>query len=158
MKPLHATYSHHHFHEVTVARDPEAVFDYVTNPNRWHEWFSASQPARIDLDPQQPDETFELNTSFRLLPFLPFRLMQDMHCRVSKSDRPYLWEVEAESPMVRAIASYTLSRGEGGTILKRKFCYSFKGNYRLMEPLLLRRRVAAQADLSLQRLKQQLES
>lgn len=157
MKPQLATFSHHYFHDIVVAREPETVFDYVTNPNRWHEWFLASQPASIDLDPQQPDETFELMTKYRLLPFLPFRLMQDLHCRVSKSDRPYLWEVEAESPMIRAIVSYTLSRGEGGTIIKRKFCYSSKGRYRLMEPLLLRRRVANQLNLSLQRLKQQLE-
>lgn len=157
MKAKHHMFSHQYFHEVTVARAPEAVFDYVTDPNRWHEWFSASRPTRVDLNPQQAGESFQLTTSFRWFPVLPFQLVQDIQCRVSKSDRPYLWEVEAESPIIKAITTYTLSRVEEGTILKRQFTYCFKGAYRYLEPLLLRRRVSAQAQLSLERLKQRLE-
>lgn len=157
MKTKHHMFSHQYFHEVTVAREPEAVFDYVTNPNRWHEWFSASRPARIDLDPQQPGERFQLTTRFRWFSWLPLQLEQNVECEVSKSDRPYLWEVEAESPIIKAITSYTLSRVAEGTVLKRQFTYCFKGRYRYLERLLLRRRVSAQAQASLQLLKQRLE-
>lgn len=157
MKARHFLFDHQYFHEITIDRDPEAVFDYVTDPSRWHEWFSASQPARINLDPQKVDESFELATTFRMLPGLPFHITQDLKCRVSKCDRPYLWEVEAESQLLRAITSYTLSRNNGGTVLKRNFCYAFNHRYRVLEPVLFRRRIAAQAELSLQRLKGRLE-
>lgn len=158
MKPRQQyLFNHQYFHEVTVRRQPEQVFDYVTDPNRWHEWFSAAKPARVDFDAQKAGESFDLSTSYRLFSFLPFHLIRDLRCRVSKSDRPYLWEVEADSPMVKAITSYTLSRVEEGTVLKRQFSYRFKGRYRYFEPWLFRRRVTAQAELSLQRVKQCLE-
>src|SRR5690606_3535643 len=100
---------------------------------------------------------FQLHTTHRVIRFLPFHLVRELHCHVSKSDRPYLWEVEAESTMVKAITSYTLSRVDEGTLLKRQFSYRFKGNYHFFEPWLFRRRVTAQARLSLRRLKQCLE-
>lgn len=149
--------SHQFFHEITIQCDPEAVFDYVTDPNRWHEWFSSSLPANLVVEAQTPGESFEVKTAQRLLKFAPFKLVRSLHCTISKSDRPYLWEVEAESALVSAVTSYTLSRAEEGTIFKRQFHYTTKGWLSYAEPLFFRRRIASQARESLEKLKEKLE-
>lgn len=144
------------FHEITIACRPEAAFDYLTNPNRWHEW-TASLPAKLDVEPQIPGRHFEVKTVQRPLKFLPIKVARLLRCTVSKSDRPYLWEVEAESTLVSAITSYTLSQAEEGTILKRQFSYTTKGWLRYAEPLLFRRRIMSQARQSLEKLRQNVE-
>lgn len=146
------------FHEITIACDTESVFDYVTDPAYWHEWFSASLPTEGDLDPKSAGEQFRVLTVQRPIKLLPLTLSHSVLCTVCKCDRPYLWEVTAESPLVEAITSYSLSRSEEGTILKRQFRYTPRRWLRYAEPALFRRRVRHQARESLSRLKMALET
>ncbi|MCW8196603.1 SRPBCC family protein [Proteobacteria bacterium 005FR1] len=145
------------FHEITIACDTETVFDYVTDPVHWHEWFSSSLPDKRELNPQLAGEQFRVQTMQRPLSLLPLALSHSVVCTVCKCDRPYLWEVTAESPLVEAITSYSLSRSEEGTILKRQFRYTPRRWLRYAEPALFRRRVRQQARESLSRLKAALE-
>lgn len=146
------------FHEITIACDTEVVFDYVTDPVYWHEWFSASLPTEADFNPQLAGEQFRVQTVQRPVKLLPLTLSHSVLCTVCKCDRPYLWEVAAKSPLVEAITSYTLSRAEEGTILKRHFRYTPRRWLRYAEPALFRRRVRRQATESLSRLKTALEN
>lgn len=145
------------FHEITIACAPESVFDYVTDPNRWNEWFALTLPAKLDAEPQAPGQRFEMKTVQQLFKPLPIKLVRSVQCTICKSDRPYLWEVAAESGLVSTITSYTLSRADEGTILKRQFSYTTKGWLRYAEPVLFRRRIVSQAQKSLYRLKDKVE-
>lgn len=145
------------FHETTIACEPEVVFDYITAPRHWHEWFSSSLPSRVKVEAQRAGQRFEMMTAQRPLGFAPFKLPYPLHCTVSKSDRPYLWEVEAESDLVTAVTSYTLSHTEEGSIVKRQFRYATKGWLRYAEPLLFRKWIVSQASQSLEKLKKNLE-
>jgi hypothetical protein len=148
------------FHDIIVACDAEDVFDYVTDPGSWHEWSSASVPPST-VPPSQPSaqkagSQFQVQTVQRPIPFLPLTFSHTLTCTVCKLDRPYLWEVAAESPLVETITSYTLSRCEEGTTLKRQFRYTPKSWTRIAEPL-LRRRIQRHTAASLSNLKSALE-
>lgn len=145
------------FHDITIACDAISVFDYVTDPRCWHEWFSASLPITTDLNPQQTGERFPVKTVQRPIRLLPLGLSHTLLCTVCKCDRPYLWEISAESPLVDAITSYSLSHADSGTVLKRQFRYTTKRWLRYAEPVLFRKRVQRQARESLSNLKAVLE-
>lgn len=148
--------SHQFFHEVTIACATEVVFDYITEPACWREWFSASLPTAQDINAQRTGEQFRMVTVQRPATTIPFSLKHTVTCRVCKCDRPYLWEVAAESKLVEAITSYTLSHAEEGTILKRHFRYTPRSWLRYAEPI-FRRRIREQAQASLANLKAALE-
>ncbi|MGQ9427547.1 SRPBCC family protein [Gilvimarinus sp. F26214L] len=150
--------THQFFHEITIAREPEVVFDYVTDPKRWHEWFSLSTPPTVETDGQTPGDRFTVRTVRRGPQFLPFSLVRSVCCTITKSDRPYLWELEAQSVILDAVTSYTLSHSEEGTVFKRQFSYTTKGWLRYVEPVLLRKAIAVQSRRSLERLRDKLQS
>lgn len=145
------------FSEVIIHCEPEEVFDYITDPQYWREWFSSSLPARLDVDGQSAGQSFQVKLDRRLFRFAPVRPPRSLRCTISKSDRPYLWEVVADSEQVQTITSYTLSRSDEGTVCKRQFRYSTKGWVKYVEPLFLRRRIRSQARRSLEKVKSNAE-
>jgi uncharacterized protein YndB with AHSA1/START domain len=149
--------SHQFFHDITIGRDTETVFDYVTDPASWHEWFSASLPAKGNLDAQRAGEQFRLETVQRPAKIIPLPFRHTVTCTVCKCDRPYLWEVSAESPLLEAVTSYTLSRSRHGTLLKRHFRYTPKHWLKYLEPV-FRQRIRQEAQKSLANLKTALET
>ncbi|MEX1032526.1 MAG: SRPBCC family protein [Cellvibrionaceae bacterium] len=144
-------------HEVTIARDPEAIFDYITDPSRWHEWSPSYLPTNRSFRAQASGQQFDIVAKQPLLPLLPLKVTSTLHYVVSRTDRPYLWEVEADSDLVDIVTSYTLSRAEEGTVCKRHLRYATKHWLRYAEPLFLKTRIASRAQSSLEQLKMNLE-
>lgn len=145
------------FNEVVIHCQPEDVFDYITDPRHWRDWFSSTLPPRIDIDGQAPGESFEITMERKTFRFAPLPLPYSMRCTISKSDRPYLWEVMADSEQVQTISSYTFSRSEEGTVCKRQFRYSTRGWMNYLEPLFLRRTIRSQARRNLEQIKRNVE-
>src|SRR5690606_27895280 len=149
--------SHQFFHEITIARQPEVIFDYVTDPNHWHEWFSPSLPAQVEVDAREAGSRFQVGIMQRPFPPLPIRVERRFDCVVTKVDRPYLFELEAHFEMMDAITSYTLSTTEGGTVFTLQFRYTVLGWLHFSEHFIFRRRAMHRALISLVGLRQRLE-
>ena len=91
-------------HDILIAAPPEAVYDYVCNPNSWPEWLAASH--HID----SADRALDTGEGFR----------EQWHIRrgevvldwkVIESDRPNAWTVQAETDFIGPIiVRYTFER------------------------------------------------
>ena len=91
-------------HDILIEAPPEAVYDYVCNPNSWPEWLVASH--RID----GADRALNAGEGFR----------EQWHIRrgevvldwkVNESDRPHAWTVQAETGFIGPIiVRYTFER------------------------------------------------
>ena len=94
-------------HDIRIGTPPEAVFDYVCNPNSWPEWLAASH--RIDSADRalKSGETFREQWHIR-------RGEVVLNWTVTESDRPHAWTVEADTDFIGPIViRYTFER-EGG--------------------------------------------
>lgn len=143
--------------EISIGCPADQVFDYVSQPWRWHEWHPGSQWAQQAAAPLKVGEGFKEIAALRPLPFVPLRLSSALDYVVIESDRPRVWEVRGTSPRIDLRIRYELSAG-GATRFKRIFRYEVKGAAALIEPLLLRRRMRAQSVAALASLKRTLES
>ena len=91
-------------HDILIDAPPEAVYDYVCNPNSWPEWLAASH--HID----SADRALDAGEGFR----------EQWHIRrgevvldwkVTESDRPNAWTVRAETDFIGPSSFATPSSG-----------------------------------------------
>lgn len=145
-------------HEVEIACDPETIFEYVTNPNRWHEWYPSSQPTNEEYKAQETGQKFEILTVQRPIKALPFEITKQLAYTVIKSEPASIWEISASSDLVNSTTTYTLQKIKKGTLFKREFKYTTKGWLKIIEPILLRKSIFSQAGEGLNNLKARIES
>jgi len=141
------------FHRVKIARAPREVFDYVTTPARWPEW----HPSSLRLAPGA-DKPLKAGTRFEEDVRAGGR---EGHLRwqVRRCEPPRLWVADAETDNGAMLTlSYRVSPDDHGALFERELVYSLPNVFlRLINLLLLRRRIARESALSLQQLKQVLE-
>lgn len=141
------------FHRIRIARPPQQVFDYATTPARWPEWHPSS--LRLEPGAEQPLKAGA-------------RFEEDVraggragHLRwqVRRCEPPRLWIADAEvSNGAQLTLTYRISPDDGGVLFERELLYRLPNVVlRLLNQLLLRRRLTAESALSLQQLKQVLE-
>ena len=143
--------------EVVIGRPPEAVFDYVSQPWRWHEWHPGSRSAQRLEGSLTAGRRFREVAAVRPVAFLPLALRSELSYVVVEHARPRAWEVRGTSPRIDLSIRYELAE-DGGTRVRRVFRYDVKGVAALIEPVLLRARMRAQSRVALLRLKRRLES
>ncbi|SDU15900.1 SRPBCC family protein [Halopseudomonas salegens] len=148
----------HFLNEVQIVCDPESVFEYVTNPNRWHEWYPSSQPSNKEYRASEVGQTFEIVTVQKPIKLLPFTIKKALTYTVYKSEYAKIWEVTATSSLVDSTTSYTLTPIANGTSFKREFRYVTKSWLKIIEPIFLRKSIIAQARVGLNNLKARVES
>ncbi|MFZ2157984.1 MAG: SRPBCC family protein [Bradyrhizobium sp.] len=91
-------------HDILIEAPPEAVYDYVCNPNSWPEWLAASH--RIDSADRAlgTGETFREQWHIR-------RGEVVLDWKVLESDRPNAWTVQADTDFIGPIVvRYTFER------------------------------------------------
>jgi uncharacterized protein YndB with AHSA1/START domain len=91
-------------HDILIDAPPEAVYNYVCNPNSWPEWLAASH--RIDGANRalRAGETFREQWHIR-------RGEVVLDWKVIESDRPNAWTVQAETDFIGPIMiRYTFER------------------------------------------------
>lgn len=143
--------------EIHIARPPEAVFDYVSQPWRWHEWHPGSQWAQQVPALTEVGQGFTEIAALRPISWLPLRLSSTLRYTVQACERPRLWEVRGASARIDLRIRYELAEHDG-TRFKRIFEYRVKGPLAHIEPLLVRPRMKAQSALALERLKHKLDA
>ena len=57
--------------EASVSQDVGLIFDYVTQPDLWHEWHPASLSARVSSKPLKVGDTFDEVISVRIIDAIP---------------------------------------------------------------------------------------
>ena len=91
-------------HDILIAAPPEAVYDYVCNPNSWPEWLAASHHIDGADRALAAGETFREQWHIR-------RGEVILNWVVIESDRPNAWTVEAATDFIGPIViRYTFER------------------------------------------------
>ncbi len=103
------TVSFIHKNDIHIDAPPEAVYDYVCDPNSWPEWLAASHAIQSPRRALHKGETFEEQWHIR-------RGEITMSWLVTEGDRPNAWTVEAETSFIgRIVIRYTFVPEAGGT-------------------------------------------
>ncbi|MCC0006011.1 MAG: SRPBCC family protein [Methylobacteriaceae bacterium] len=71
-------------HSIVIAAQPEAVFDYVTNPRTWPQWIASSHELVCDDRPMRYGDTFHEYWSTRSGPV-------ELDWLVIACNQPRLW-------------------------------------------------------------------
>jgi len=91
-------------HDILIAASPEAVYDYVCNPNSWPEWLAASHHIDGADRALAAGETFREQWHIR-------RGEVILNWEVIESDRPNAWTVQAVTDFIGPIViRYTFER------------------------------------------------
>jgi uncharacterized protein YndB with AHSA1/START domain len=107
------TISFERSHDILIDAPPQAVFDYVTNPQSWPEWISATHHIDSANRPLTLGETFHETWHIRSgdVP---------MDWTVTTCDSPRLWIVRADTAfMGPIIIQYTCETVDGRTRFTR---------------------------------------
>lgn len=132
-------------HTLEIACTPRALYDYVTQPWRWHEWHPSSRSARAGVTTLQAGDEFD--EVIELQPFapLPIRLRRETHYRVEVAEPVQAFAVRGQMPDGWIAIRYAFEPTATGTRFTRHLDYDARGLSRLLLPLLRPR----QQDLSL---------
>ena len=135
-------------HDILIDAPPEAVYDYVCNPNSWPEWLAASH--HID----SADRALDAGEGFR----------EQWHIRrgevvldwiVTESDRPNAWTVQAETDFIGPIiVRYTFERVGDATRYTRHLNNPSRPSAASAEQI---QRVDEEAQIGLNNIKRQVE-
>ena len=140
---------------LTAVRIPcpvETVFNYATTPANWPEWHPASRAVSGAADHsllvgEQVTEEFVAGG-------------RKGSCvwQVTERKAPYLWTIAASAPQGQARISYRLTRHGEETDFERELIYSVFGIwFRILDFLLIGRRMSGESLTAVQHLKERLE-
>jgi hypothetical protein len=133
------------------------LYDYVTQPWRWHEWHPSSRSARASVSVLAAGDTFD--EVIELQPFapLPIRLRRETHYRVEVVERHRAFEVFGDTGDGWLRIRYDFAPNGLDTRFVRTLSFDARGASRLLLPL-LRRRQETLGRLALANLKRRVES
>jgi uncharacterized protein YndB with AHSA1/START domain len=139
---------------IHIRKPIEQVFDYVTTPANWPRWHPSSLAVSGSTDHslavgEQVREEFRVAGRHGYVVWT-----------VREREAPRRWSIEGQVESGGGgTVSYTLSSDEAGTQFEREFVYALHHPLlRLLNWLVLRRRVQAESAEALRRLKQVLET
>ena len=125
----------------------EAVYDYVTQPDRWHEWHPTSLSADTGITGSLP-----VGTRFtEIIDLLGIRV--PMSYRVQIARRPSEFKTVFTSLAVDGSIHYCLRAHPRGTLFKRVLTYETE-----LQLASLHERMVALSGIALDRLKHRLEN
>ena len=139
---------------ISIARDPDAVFAYVTTPANWPKWHPSSLGVSGTTD--HPLELGEEVTEDFLVAGRRGRAVWTVVVR----DPPDRWVIAGEvNGRPGGAVTYTLASAGDGTRFEREFVYSSpKLLFALLNRLSIRAKVETESTEAVRRLKEVLES
>lgn len=143
--------------QILIARTPQQVYGYVTQPWRWHEWHPSSQSAQADADTMIAGARFEEMISLQPLSPLPLTIKRHTRYQVVQAEPGVCWEVRGETSGGELSIRYELASDPHGTRFFRRLRYQVRGLMRIVDPLLYPR-MQALSSVALNNLRQKLES
>lgn len=135
---------------------PEALYRYVTQPWRWHEWHPNSKSASASVETLEAGDTFDEEIELQPLSPLPFRMRRQTRYEVHVAEPFKSWEVKGETKDGWLSIRYEFQPCDGGTLFTRTLTYEIRGLSRLLMPL-LKNRMAGQSLIALSNLKKKME-
>ena len=144
--------------EIVIARPPQQVYDYVTQPWCWHEWHPSSQSAVSDVDVLGVGDTFDEVIRLQPLSPLPLNIRRQTHYRVVLAEPGVSFEVRGETGDGDLTIHYDLVRVDEGTLFRRALEYEVRGAMRLIEPVPLFPKMKKLSAVALANLKAKLEA
>jgi uncharacterized protein YndB with AHSA1/START domain len=139
---------------VSLNKDPEAVFAYVTTPANWPKWHPSSLGVSGPVD--HPLELGEQVTEDFLVAGRRGRAVWTVLVR----DAPDRWVIAGEvNGRGAGVVTYTLASAGAGTRFEREFVYSSPNLlFALLNRLSIRAKVETESAEAVRRLKEVLES
>jgi hypothetical protein len=141
---------------IDIACAPRTLYDYVTQPWRWHEWHPSSRSARATVDTLQVGDEFDEVVELQPLSPLPLTLRRQTRYCVRVAEPAQRWEVEGAMRDGWLRIGYRFAPQGDGTRFERTLDYGARGPSRLLMPL-LRARTARLSVLALDNLKRKME-
>lgn len=138
---------------IEIARPPDEVFAYVTDPSRFHEW--QHDVVRVDIQGGRPlGVGSRFTTTRRIGP-----VEQTMTQEITELSPPRSWGARGVDGPVRPTADVTVEPLDDGTRSRVTIALDFEGQgFGKLLPLDVIRRMAARgAPRSYQNLKERLE-
>lgn len=144
-----------HIHTITNIRRPiEDVYTYVTTPANWPVWHPSSLSVSGDAAAHSGQCGEQVTEEF-----LVAGRRGSVVWTVTVREEPYVWTIDGRvEGDGEGTISYVLTPSETGTTFTRTFKYSMNNPLlRLLDALVLRRRIEAESNEALRRLKRVLE-
>lgn len=137
-----------------IARPPDEVFAYVTDPGRFAEWQAGVVDGR--MEGEAPHGVGERCLSTRRIGGAE----RPVTSEITHLDPPRTWGVRGIDGPIRAIVDVTVEPLEDGrrSGLTITLDFTGRGIGKLLVPLVVRRQAKKEMPTNLQRLKQRLEA
>ena len=136
-----------------VARPPEEVFAYVTDPSTFPEWQQGVLRGHMD---ESPTRVGSKCTTIRSIGGRE----REVHTAITEYDPPRRWADRGVDGPIRAIVEVVVEPLAGGAQSRVTINLDFTGHGigQLLVPLLVRRQAAREMPENMRRLKQRLEA
>ena len=142
---------------IDIRSTPEAVYGYVTQPWRWHEWHPSSRSATRPARPLEVGDTFSEVIELQPLSPLPVRLRRETVYEVVQAEPFRSWSVKGETRDGWLRIRYRLRHIDEGTRFTRTLIFQTRGPSRVWM-LFLKKRMARQSLIALVNLRNRLEA
>ena len=95
-------------HDIVIDAPPDAVLDYVSNPNSWPEWIAASHHIDSPDRPLQVDDRFSERWHTRTGEAI-------LNWTVVARDHPWSWTAETDTDFIgKIVVRYDIEEADGG--------------------------------------------
>ena len=125
-------------HSIPIRCPPRALYDYVTQPWRWHEWHPSSKSATAATDVLQAGDTYTEIIELQPFAFLPLRVRRQLSCEVLVATPPHEWAVRGTSRGSVMNLRYRFQPIAEGVKFTRTLSYEIKGPLAVLGPFLTR--------------------
>jgi uncharacterized protein YndB with AHSA1/START domain len=138
---------------IDVARPPEQVFAYVTDPSTMHEWQQGCVTGHMDAP------TTRVGSKCTTVRKIGGR-EREVTTEITEYDPPQRWADRGIDGPIRAIVAVTVEPIAGGSSSRVTIDLDFTGHGigKFLVPLVVRRQAAGEMPENMRRLKQRLEA
>lgn len=115
-------------HEVEMDCSVAQLFNYITQPNLWHEWHPNSVKAEVPRNPLQVGDRYSEIYRMRFFESLPIYISRDLNYEVLKVEPNKFWKVRAKGKDNEINFEYTFAETpSGGVRFHRQLDYELQG-------------------------------
>lgn len=145
---------------ILIERTPEEVYDYVTQPWRWHEWHPSSVESHAEVYELSVGDTFD--EVIQLQPFMPwfsYTIRKETHYQTLLAHRAVAFEVHGQTDTGSLAIHYDFAPAPGNTTrFFRRLNYQIHGPLQLVDALFLYSKMRSISRQALTNLKVKLET
>jgi hypothetical protein len=147
----------HMAHEIEIRCTAEQLFNYVTQPWRWHEWHPDSKGATAAKQVLTAGDEFDETIAVKPLQPLPFTVTRNTHYVVRESVPHTVWSAEGKFSDGWVSFRYQIEPSGEGVLFKRTMQFEVTGPMRLLVPIVTAKQ-RKKSVTALQSLKRRVES